>query len=73
MLDEQGQVTGYRSSPVASEEAHGNLRQGADPNFDALVETVDDDENCDFDGVVDWKSAQCDCVKRRLQESQSEC
>lgn len=58
MLEELDRVTGYQIRPMALEEAQENFTPGADPNIDNLPKGVDDDDDCDFDGVVGGDSAQ---------------
>lgn len=66
-------MMGCRSSPMASEGPQGYLTSGADPAFDDLSETADDDEDWVFDGAIGENSVQRVDVKRRIHDLQDEC
>lgn len=52
MLDEQGRVTGYRCSPVASDGSQGNSMSAAKQKFDSLPKNAEDAEKYSFDGAI---------------------
>lgn len=57
MLKKQDRKAGYLNGPVVLEGGKRNLMPGADPSVDSSAETVDDDEDCDFDGAIGGESA----------------
>lgn len=66
MLDEQDRLIGFRCSPVASERVQGNLTPCAEPNFDALPQTSNENEDRSFDVALGGDSAQRVGVMRLL-------
>lgn len=52
MLERQDHVTGYRNDPIVSKGGQGVPTPRADPDFDKLLEVVDDDDDWDLNGAV---------------------
>lgn len=51
----------------------GNLRPGADSDIDNLPESVDDENDRDFDGAISGDFALRVGAKRKLLDSHEEC
>lgn len=66
-------MTGYRSSPAASEGMQQNFSLGADPWFNDLPEGVDDDDDWGLDGAVGGESVSRARMKRKSPDLREAC